>query len=228
MKCQQNLAKIERESSSIPRIKATAGFFIPVDVINFAVTTPPVGEGHSAQYFPYKDLEAGYRKMLSNVFDNVVRLVSPNDSNEIAKNAVNFVFLPDLITHSGGSHIFPTNFTVDLTSNIRDATGKNINNLRVVGNGQAEYSGDGIAGKLAMEDALLKMQHSLLETKYNGIDSISATPILPTTLPSTSTSSQQTEDQTSSKLEKLKNIFDRGLITKNEYEQKRKEVLNSF
>lgn len=230
-----DLAKIERESNSLPRIKATVGFFIPVDAISLEVTTPG-GGGDNVRYFPYKDLEAGYRHMLSNVFDNVVRLTSLNDSDEIAKNAIRFILSPDLITNSGSTGFFtwpPTNFTVDLTTNIRDVTKKSVDSPRVVGNGQSTGSleefrldGFGIAGRRAMEDALLKTQHILLETKYDGISEPSTFSVISS--PPSNTSSHQLQNSPSEKLENLKNIFNGGLITKTEYERKRKEILDRF
>ena len=226
-----NTAKIEREPSSLPKIKANVGFFIPPEASNLEVTTPG-GGGDNVRYFPYRDLETAYQRMLLNVFDNVVKLKSASDSNELSKNEIKFTLVPDLITTSGSTGLFtwpPTNFTVDLTSKIRDASGKDVGNPRVVGNGQAagfsEFKGDfGIAGRRAMEDALMKMQRALLEFRYENSTASAVTPIA---IPANS-ASYQPKDQTSGRLEKLKNLFDRGLISKNEYERKRKEIVDSL
>lgn len=227
-----NTAKIEREPSSLPKIKANVGFFIPPEASNLEVTTPG-GGGDNVRYFPYRDLETAYQRMLLNVFDNVIKLKSASDSNELSKDEIKFTLVPDLITTSGSTGFFtwpPTNFTVDLTSKIRDASGKDVGNPRVVGNGQQtegllEFKGDfGLAGRRAMEDALMKMQRALLEFRYENSTASAVTPIA---IPANSASSQP-KDQTSGRLEKLKNLFDRSLISKDEYERKRKEIVDSL
>lgn len=223
--------KIEREPGSLPKIKANVGFFISADSSKIEVTTPG-GGGDNVRYFPYKDLETAYQLMLLNVFDKVIKLKSAGENNELSKEEIKFVLEPVLITTSGSTGFFtwpPTNFTVDLTSNIRDASGKIIGNPRVVGNGQVGFildmDGDfGLAGRLAMEDALLKMQRALLEIKYEDIPARIVTPnIGPASNPSL-----QPKDQVSIRLEKLKDLFDRGLVTREEYENKRKEILDSL
>jgi len=220
-----NTSKIEREMGAPPKTKANVGYFIPAEASNLEVTTPG-GGGDNVRYFPYRDLDAAYQRMLLNVFENVTKLKSAADNNELTKDGIKYVLAPDVITHSGSTGFFtwpPTNFTVDLTSKIRDGSGKMIGNPRVVGNGQAEFSefkGDyGLAGRRAMEDALIKMQRALLEIKFENVDT-SVTP--PNTEP------VQQKDQASGRLEKLKDLSDRGLITKEEYERKRKEILDSL
>lgn len=227
-----NTAKIERESSSLPKIQANVGFFISPEANNLEVTTPG-GGGDNVRYFPYRDLETAYQRMLFNVFDNVIKLKSASDNNELSKDNIKFTLEPSLIATSGSTGFFtwpPTNFTVDLSSKIRDASGKDIGNPRVVGNGQQTegvlaFKGDfGLAGRRAMEDALMKMQRALLEFKYENSIAGVVTPIV---IPANSASSQP-KDQTSDRLEKIKNLFDRGLISKDEYERKKKEILDSL
>jgi hypothetical protein len=204
-----NTAKIEREAGTPPRIKANAGFFIPAEASSLEVTTPG-GGGDNVRYFPYRDLEMGYQKMLFNVFENVTKLKSEADSNELSKDGIKYVLAPDVITSSGSTGFFtwpPTNFTVDLTSKVREASGKMIASPRVVGHGQAEFSefksDFGLAGKRAMEDALLKMQKALLEIKFEN-SAISVGPASDGPMPQ--------KDQTSGRLEKLKDLSDRGLF----------------
>jgi hypothetical protein len=227
-----NTAKIVREPSSLPKIKANVGYFIPPEASNLEVTTPG-GGGDNVRYYPYRDLEAAYQRMLLDVFDNVIKLKSASDSNELLKDEIEFTLVPDLITTSGSTGFFtwpPTNFTVDLTSKIRDASGKNVGNPRVIGNGQQTegvlaFKGDfGLAGRRAMEDALMKMQHALLEFSYENSSASTGFPIAtPVNSPSL-----QLKDQTSGRLEKLKNLFDSGLIYEDEYERKRKEILDGL
>lgn len=203
-----DIAKIDREAGSPSKIKAKVGFYIPVDVSNIEITSPG-GGGDNVRYFPYKDIETAYLRMLTNVFDNAIKLKSAGQQNELLKEEIKYVLEPILVTNSGSTGFFtwpPTNFTVDLTTNIRDAFGKIVANPRVIGNGQVHFildmHGDyGLAGRRAMEDALLKMQRALLEIDYNNV---------------------------SSRLEKLKDLFDKGLVTLEEYEHKRKEILDSL
>jgi hypothetical protein len=223
--------KIERELGSLPKIKANVGFFISADSSKKEVSTPG-GGGENVRYFPYKDLETAYQLMLLNVFDKVIKLKSVGEQNELSKEGIKFVLEPVLVTTSRSTEIFtwaPTNFTVDLTSNIRDASGKIIGNPRVVGNGHVDFNlemgGDyGLAGRLAMEDALLKMQRALLEIKY---EDIPARIVIPNIGPA-SNPLLQPKDKASSRLETLKDLFDRGLVTREEYENKRKEILDSL
>jgi hypothetical protein len=61
----------------------------------------------------------------------------------------------------------PTQFTIDLACDISDPTGTPLHRKQVAGQGNAQFeqfkSDFGLSGKLAMEDALLKMQKQLLE-----------------------------------------------------------------
>ncbi len=226
-----NMATAGRKSGSTSKIKANVGYYIPVDVSNIEITSPG-GGGDSVRYFPYKDMETAYQLMLTNVFDSVVKLNSASDQKELLKDKIKYVLEPILLTTSGSTGFFtwaPTNFTVDLTTNIRDTSGKIVANQRVIGNGQVDFildmHGDyGLAGRLAMEDALLKMQRTLLETDYNKVfvevispnsDHTNAPPIQP-------------NDQISIRLEKLKDLLDKGLVNREEYEHKKKQILDSL
>lgn len=222
-----NVAKIERKPDSPPKIKANVGFIISDDTKNIEITSPG-GGGDNVRYFPYKELEAAYQIMLLNVFDKVTKIKSEAENKELSKEEIKFVIEPILVTSSGSTGFFtwpPTNFTVDLTSNIRDATGKLIGNPRVVGNGQVDFildmKGDyGLAGRLAMEDALLKMQRALLETNYENIPSRVVISDLPP--------ANNSEPQQKVRLEKLKDLFDKDLVTREEYERKRREIIDSL
>jgi len=168
IKIAPNATSIYREPGDPPKIKASVGLIIPDAVTNLEVTTPG-GGGDNVRYFPYRDLQASYEKMLSNVFDNVVRITSSDGAADLSRDGINLTVTPEVITSSGSTGFFtwpPTNFTVDLTTVVRDANGKILANPRVVGNGQAagfsDFKGDfGIAGRQAMEDAVKKMQRAL-------------------------------------------------------------------
>jgi hypothetical protein len=225
-----NSANIYRTPSDAPKISATVGMVMPATLNSLEVTTPG-GGGDNVRYFPYRDMEAGYEKMLSNVFENVVTVTS-SDSASLSRNGISFTVTPEVITDSGSTGFFtwpPTNFTVDMTTVVRDTNGKVLANPRVIGNGQAtgfsDFKGDfGIAGRCAMEDALNKMQHALLEQRY--VSAVSgptsyASPVAPN-------DAKDAQDDTTARLDKLKGMLQKGLITQADYDQKKKEILSRF
>ncbi|MFZ2266738.1 MAG: hypothetical protein WAV95_04090 [Azonexus sp.] len=161
-----DIAKIERSGNQQPIDKHVA-YYIAADSRDKAVTTPG-GGGDLVTYSPYRDIETGYYKMLSNVFKGVTLLKTPNDTEAIGKNGVLYIITPEVSTDSSSPSPFtwpPTKFTVNLTCNIVDTTGKTIKAASVRGEGQAEYnefkSDFSLSGRRATLDALLKMQDVL-------------------------------------------------------------------
>lgn len=226
------IEKIVPEISHQQKINANAGFYISPETSNLEVTTS-AGGGESIRYYPYRDIEVGYQRMLLSVFNNVIKLKSAHDTKELSSNNIQYTLEPILITMSGSTEFStwpPTNFTVDLSCKIRDASGKEIGNPRVVGNGQhtggaLALQGDyGLTGRRAMEDALIKMQRALLEFKYSN-HLVNQEKYI---VNSKNNSNTQSVDQISTRLEKLKNLFDRGLISSVDYERKKKEIIDSF
>ena len=225
IKVTPDLTKIERAANAPPRVVANIAYYIPPELIAIEVTTPG-GGGDNVRYFPYQEIEVGFQKILSNNFSGVVKLTSSPDLPRLAQDGITYTIVPEMITTSGGSGFFtwpPTNFTVDLTSNIRDTTGKVIGKPRVVGTGSAE-TGEriyehGIAGRRAMEDALLKMQAALQETNFNN----TASKVSAVSQPSTSTMSS-----VETRLAHIKDLRGKSLISQEEYEAKRKEILGAL
>lgn len=163
-----DISRIERDAGS-SQIKKSVAYYIPEEARSKSVTSPG-GGGDKVTYRPYHDIEAGFYKMLSNVFENVTVLKSPDDADAIAKNNVSYVIRPEITTSTGSSGILtwmPTEFSVDMTCSIDDAAGKPVASKTVNGQGHAEFeqlkSDFALAGKLAAQDALLKMQKALLE-----------------------------------------------------------------
>lgn len=162
-----DITKIERESSVQPIVK-NVGYYIAPNVREISVTTPG-GGGDAVSYSPYKDIEVGFYKMLSNVFQNVTQLKTANDVNIISKQSIAYVITPEITTDSSSPSPFtwpPTRFSLTLTCNISDSSGKLVTKTSVRGEGQAEYdefkSDFSLSGKRAAQDALLKMQSTLL------------------------------------------------------------------
>jgi hypothetical protein len=220
-----NVTRLDRTSTTDPRIPANVGYYIPLEASSVEITTPG-GGGDNVRYFPYQDIEAGFQKILSNVFTGVVKLTSITDPSGVSRDGIDYIIVPDVVTSSGGSGFFtwpPTSFTVDLTSNVRDRIGKIITSLRVVGTGSAETSErlteHGIAGRRAMEDALLKMQASLLEAKFAGVK---------TDARATQAQGAVGASTTSSRLAEIKELREKGLISQEEYESKRRAILESL
>lgn len=217
-----NIQNLEPASGTYRRHGATVAYHISFEAMNREITTG-AGGGDSVRYFPFRDMEAGYHKVLSNVFNRVVRLQSTADRSAIQRDGIDYVFVPEIVTTSGGAGFAtwpPTSFTVDLTNYIRDANGKLVASPRVVGVGAGEtgmrLTGHGIAGSRAMEDALIKLQAALLE--------------IPLQTPKFRSQPQESAAHTSlaDRLEKLMELKAGGVITDAEYEAKRKEILEAL
>jgi hypothetical protein len=222
IKVSPDVGRLEVVSAS-PRVQARVAYYIPPEVSSVEITTAG-GGGDNVRYFPYQDIELGFAKMLSNVFTDVVKLNSMAELPSLSLSGTNLIIQPVIVTSSGGSGLVtwpPTNFTVDLTCNIRNPTGALIASPRVVGTGSAETGerirDHGIAGRRAMEDALIKMQASLRETRLDG----SVPTGLGTALPSSTNS-------IAARLSQLKELREKELISQEEYEARRKAILDSL
>jgi hypothetical protein len=255
IKISPDMSRLEPVSTAQPRLTTTAGYYIPPEVESVEVTTQG-GGGDNVRYYPYRDMAAGFHKMLSNVFASVVKLASPTDKPTLDREGINYVIVPTMVTTSGGSGFFtwpPTNFSVDLTSQIRNAEGKLIASPRVVGIGDADtaerLSEHGIAGRRAMEDALLKMQSALFETNFNGqfqtlspaakssivsrrgadmSDKDASASVIPPSAQGQTTTTQPVETSAVRRLRELSELRKQGLITESEYNQKRQAILSGL
>jgi hypothetical protein len=224
IKVAPDITRLQRVSSTAPRVAANIGYYIPKEVSSVEITTQG-GGGDNVRYFPYEDIEPGFEQILSNAFSGVVKLTSIADFASVARGGTDYIIQPVLVTSSGGSGLFtwpPTNFTVDLTCNIRDASGKLFASPRVVGTGSAETGerlhDHGLARKRAMEDALLKMQAAMLETKFAS----TITDSQPTKTPSPTTIGD------ADRLARIKELRDKGLISQEEYLAKRKAIVDAL
>jgi len=215
--------------SSVENVSESVGYYFPSGARDKVVITPG-GGGDRVQYKPYNDIEAGFKKMLSNIFKNVTPLTSDSDP-AINTNRLNYVIALDISTNSSSPSIFtwpPTWFGVDLTSRISDGKGKYLTTILVKGEGKAEFSeflGDkGLSGKIASSDALVKMQKALTNFKQHE-----------KTIVSTKTSSQSLKGSDGSnqidvinRLKNLQKVYDSGLMTKEEFESKRLKIINGL
>jgi hypothetical protein len=213
------LALVPKVSQPIP---IDVGYVIPPEASSLEVTTQG-GGGDNVRYFPYRDIEPGFQSMLRNVFVSVEKMSSISANNPTAH--IDYVIVPTIVTSSGGSGLFtwpPTNFTVDLTCTIRDPAGVLVASPRVVGTGSAETGerlrDHAIAGRRAIEDALVKMQAAMLEVKF------------PSALQNGSGHAQPpvAVGEAANRLNQLKELRDKGLISGPEYDAKRKAILDSL
>ena len=221
-----NVPRLDSKAGTPSKVKANVGYYMPPELLSLEVTTPG-GGGDKVRYFPYKDLDSAYMRILMSVFEGVNRLNSANNAAELSSASINYVVSPILVTNSDSTGVFtwpPTSFTIDLTSNIREPSGQPVASPRVVGSGQvlsfSEFKGDfGLSGRIAMEDALLKMQRALLDVSYasTGIG-----------LDPSKTGAQSGKEDTALKLNRLKELFDKGLITQSEYESRKSQLIRDL
>ena len=151
-------------------INKKVGYFMPDSLRTMEVTTPG-GGGDKVRYFPYRDLEPGLYKALSEVFVSVNKLSNANDPADLKAGAIKLVILPEIATTSSSSSPFtwpPTAFSVDLTCNINDDSGKLVKSVKVTGNGNASFdefkSNFSLASVRASNDALAKLIQALADT----------------------------------------------------------------
>jgi hypothetical protein len=217
------LSNVQAHTGDSNKINAAVGYYIPESTTDLEVTTPG-GGGDNVRYYPYRDIESGYQAVLASVFRSVSKVSVPSPNSEGGDN-LDYVIEPVIVTNSGSTGFFtwpPTNFSIDITNQIRNSSGQLVDSPRVVGIGTAEtgerLSEHGIAGRRAMEDALVKMRTSLRESKLG----TKSTKINTTTPIATPTSDAQ------SRLIQLLELKNKGLITPQEYEAKKKTILDGL
>jgi hypothetical protein len=164
------ITKIERPADAKPRIKANVAYLVN-EARRAEERVTPGGGGDKVATMPYRDIETAFYKMLTNVYDNVTTVKSVDDKEALAKAGAQFIIAPTVTPGSSSSSMLtwpPTAFTIDLVCDISAVDGGVLATKRVIGQGNAEFgefkSDFARAGRRAMEDALLQMQHQLLDT----------------------------------------------------------------
>jgi hypothetical protein len=196
------------------RLPIPVSYHLPQDLLGLEVTTPG-GGGDSVRYKPYAAIATGYRQVLSQTFQQV----SAGSSSGMATGSAEYLLTPSIVTTSGGSNFFtwpPETFSVDLTTSIRDKSGRVVATPRVVGVGAAttseRISDHGFSGRRAFEDALRKMEVALREWGQSV-----QRPAKPATA--------VTPAAVAERLKQLQDLRERSLISDAEYETKRKAIL---
>jgi hypothetical protein len=157
------------KASGITVIDKSVGFHIS-DASKAIEVTTPGGGGDKVRYFPYRDIEPGIYKALTEVFRNVTKIKDPKDAEEFRKSGVSMLIVPEVTTNSFSDSVLtwpPTQFTVNLTCTVLDASGKPFHTVRVSGDGRATFdefkSNFALAAVRASNDALAKLVKALGE-----------------------------------------------------------------
>ena len=145
--------------------------YVMTDTDRDKQVTTEGGGSEKVNYFPYKDLEKGIRDVLNSIYSDVVLVRSPSDFEAIKRDGVGIVFAPEIYTTSNSNSVFtwpPTQFAIDLSSTVTDATGNMLARVRVSGQGAASFSefkeDFGLAGRRAAQDAFEKL---IIEIRAN-------------------------------------------------------------
>jgi len=155
----------------IEKIQQNVGYYISAEDRARAVITPG-GGGDKVQYFPYRDLEPGLFKVLTNMFNDVFALKTPDDKSFLASKNITFVLIPKIQTNSSSDSLFtwpPTDFTVLVECDALSPDGQPIWQVTATGVGKAIFSElaheFGLAGRRASEAALLDLQRQILRKR---------------------------------------------------------------
>ncbi len=149
------------------KIAKNVGYYISAEDRVKEVTTPG-GGGDKVSYSPYRDLEPGLFKVLSNSFKEVHVLKAPDDKSTIASKNIAFVIIPKIETTSSSSSAFtwpPTEFTVSLDCRALSPTGQVVWQTTAKGVGKAEFSefksDFSLSGRRASQNALIELQKQI-------------------------------------------------------------------
>lgn len=164
-----DLAKVAAPSGAKP-IDKKVGYYLP-DTLRTVEVTTPGGGGDKVRYFPYRDLESGFYKALSEVFSSVTKVPNPKDAAALKASGVSLLITPEITTNSFSDSILtwpPTQFTVNLVCTVADANGAALQTIRVSGQGGAtfsEFKGNfSLAATRASNEALSKLIQALGES----------------------------------------------------------------
>ncbi len=151
-------------------IEKNVGYHLP-DALRQVEVTTPGGGGDKVSYFPYRDIEPGFYKVLSETFRNVTKIQNPADRAALKNGSINLLITPQVTTNSSSGSAFtwpPTQFTVTLACAITDADGKPVQTITVSGEGKAEFdefkANFSLAAVRASNDALAKLLKALGES----------------------------------------------------------------
>lgn len=161
-----NLDKIAVGSTE--KINRKVGLLI-TDADRARVVQTAGGGGDKVSYQPYRDLELGLYTALSQSFADVSKVTTASDP-KIAAQGISYIVTPLISTTSSSPSPFtwpPTIFMIDLNCTIADTGGRAVREIKVQGEGRAEFdefkSDFSLSAKRATEDALSKLVKALTE-----------------------------------------------------------------
>ena len=153
------------------RSPKTVALYIPNDLRNKEVTA--IGGGEGIAYKPYQDLEIHLFRLLKNTFASATILTAQPDTAELKRRGINFLVSPQIYTSSSSTSMlgwWPTDFKMTLQLSLTELNSGTTVTKEASGTGQFAFSGQALpatfaseAGIRAAREALLKMQHTLLE-----------------------------------------------------------------
>lgn len=163
-----DLALVSATDSKV--IDKQIGYYMPDALRSLEVTTPG-GGGDKVRYFPYRDIEPGLYKALSESFRSVTKIQNPKDAVALKNSGISLLITPEITTNSSSASAFtwpPTLFTVTLVCVITDPSGSPVETVKVAGEGRAEFdefkSNFSLAAVRASNDALGKLIKALNES----------------------------------------------------------------
>lgn len=151
-------------------INRTVGLRITEASKTIEVTTP-AGGGDKVRYFPYKDIEPGLYKVVSDTFRETSMIRTDSDLSKLQNSPSALVLTPEITTESASDSVVtwpPTQFTVNLNCRITDLAGKEVDTVRVSGYGRATFdefkSNFSLAAVRASTDALNRLSQALRDS----------------------------------------------------------------
>jgi len=158
---------VELKHGGAQPIDKNVGYYISKEDREKQVTTPG-GGGDKVSYYPYREMEPALYKTLSNVFRRAYALDSHNDSQTIQAKTIAFVFTPRIATNSSSESALtwpPTKFTVILSCQAVDPSGKTVWEKQFKGEGTAEFEefkkDFSLAAKRASQSTFEQFQRAL-------------------------------------------------------------------
>lgn len=130
------------------------------------------GGGDRVSYYPYRDIERSIREALKSIYTDVYAIASTSNVDTIKKDEISMIFTPIISTTSNSSSVLtwpPTDFTIDFSCSVVDATGVSITSFKVTGKGSSQFSefsaarDGGLSGRRGAADLLEKIRQEILK-----------------------------------------------------------------